>query len=208
MKRMEQLYEILAEIRCAVLVEIGVYQGRRARRMAKAAFRKSPAVTYYGFDLFEGLTPEDLRAESSLQPLSRAEIAEFLQGFAREAASRPLWLRREFSFELVPGYTSDTLPAFCEAHPDFAADFVFIDGGHSVATIENDWRYCSRMVRPGGILCLDDYYEDPEHIREFGCNQLVERLRDSREWRVSVLPVADPHKSGGTCRIARIDRIG
>lgn len=53
------------------------------------------------------------------------------------------WKRRSFKFALHEGYTRDTLPSFREANPTFRAEFVFIDGGHSIDTIANDWEHCS-----------------------------------------------------------------
>jgi len=205
--RVEQLFQAIKANRCRVLVEIGVHRGNRARRFVRAAAIKSPSVAYYGFDLFGEFTPEVRRRESSPTPLSRPEVASHIQEAARELSAREGEARRDVSFELYEGFTHRTLPAFLKSHRGFRADFVFIDGGHSVETIANDWRYCSRMVGPGGLIFLDDYYEDAEHCRRFGCNRLVESLRRNRRWNVEVLPVADHKPRGGTNRIVRVERL-
>ena len=64
------------------------------------------------------------------------------------------------------------------------ADLVFIDGGHSVETVENDF---DRLRGCKNIL-MDDYYTPCNRglcpdVTKFGCNQLVEKVR---HW---VLPV-------------------
>src|SRR5688572_1599215 len=205
MKRMEQLYEELAQRRCDTIVEIGTYQGKRARRMAKAAFKNNPAVAYVGFDLFELTNAEIVQSESSLWAPSRAEVEAFLDEFAREAASSPLpWLRKKFTYELHQGFTQETLPAFCESHPGFTADFLFIDGGHSVATIANDWEYCRRLVAPDGVIFLDDYYENDDEIDRLGCNRLIDSLRDDPAWTITLMPVVDPSPRHQGIRLARV----
>jgi hypothetical protein len=116
------------------------------------------------------------------------------------------WRRRRFSFELHAGYTRDSLPRFAAERPGFRADFVFIDGGHAVTTIENDWRYCSSFIAPRGEIYLDDYYGQAELTERFGCNQLVERLRTQPEWEVTVLPATDTIPDLGTIQIVRVRR--
>ena len=54
------------------------------------------------------------------------------------------------------------------------ADFVFIDGGHSVETITSDWLWVSRIINPGAVVVFDDYYK-PER-EGFGCNRIVENI--------------------------------
>ena len=52
-------------------------------------------------------------------------------------------------------------------------DFAFIDGGHSVETIKNDYEWVSENIDKGGMIIIDDYY-DPE-VKGFGCNFLVDK---------------------------------
>lgn len=42
------------------------------------------------------------------------------------------------------------------------ADFVFIDGGHSMEAAQNDFDGWARWVRPGGALLIHDVFPNPE----------------------------------------------
>ena len=207
--RYEQLTDALSQMRVETVVEIGVWNGVRAQELAGAALRNSPSVQYQGFDLFESLTDEELEEELSKRPPSEAEVRELLDRFRARVERRGRILksrRRSFQFELHQGYTRDTLPAFIEARPDFRADFVWLDGGHKVETIANDWGYTSRMLADDGVLYLDDYYGNDELAERFGCNQLVAQLRDDDAWEAEVLPVRDTIPDMGTIQIVRVKR--
>jgi hypothetical protein len=207
LKRYAQLTEALKRTRCETLVEIGTWNGRRAEELVAAALRRSPTVAYYGFDLFEQLTEEDLAAEFSKRPPSRSTVESKLYRFQRRVRAlnvvRP-WRRRSFQFALHQGHTRDTLPLFRQAHPHFRAQFIFIDGGHSIETIANDWDNCSQFVDPAGAIFLDDFYGDEELAERFGCNKLIERLQVHPAWDVSILPETDTIEDLGTIQIARV----
>jgi hypothetical protein len=201
--RYSQLTDALASMSVRTLIEIGTWNGRRAQELVSAALQRSQAVTYHGFDLFEALTEEELEAELSKRPPSRSEVEASLRRFRRRLSLRP-WRRRRFEFELHQGYTRDTLPAFREANPELRAEFVFIDGGHKIETIANDWENCSKLVAPDGAIFLDDFYGDATLAERFGCNQLLDGLRDDPAWDVIVLPETDTFETIGSVQIARV----
>jgi hypothetical protein len=207
LKRYGQLTEALAAMPCKNLVEVGTWNGRRARELVTAALRTNPTVKYYGFDLFEALTDEELEAELSKRPPSQADVEAGLRRFQWRisilSALRP-WHRRNFDFTLHQGYTRDTLPAFREAHPGFQAEFIFIDGGHSIETITNDWENCSQVVSSDGFIFLDDYYGNAELAERFGCNKLIAGLRGDAAWEVTILPETDMIEGLGTIQIALV----
>jgi hypothetical protein len=205
--RYAQLTQALAELECERIIEVGVWNGRRAEELSAAALSGNPDVIYHGFDLFEALTAEELEQELSKQPPSRAVVEARLRRFQRRvavlSALRP-WARKRFAFALHQGYTRETLPAFRAAHPDFRAQFIFIDGGHSIETIGNDWDNCSRLVDANGVIFMDDFYGNTELAKSFGCNQLLERLESDPRWKVDVLPATDTFEDIGTIQIARV----
>ena len=57
---------------------------------------------------------------------------------------------------LTLGDSKQTVPAFFERHPDVRCDIAHVDGGHAYAEawadLENFWR----VLRPGGLLLIDD----------------------------------------------------
>lgn len=203
LKRYDQLTDALKDMQCRTLVEVGTWNGERAKELVAAALRSNPASTYHGFDLFEALTDDELNAELSKRPPTQAEVEASLRRFQQRLRWR-LWARRTFDFELHQGYTRDTLPAFRTAHPQLRAEFIFIDGGHSIETIANDWASCSQLVAPGGSIFLDDYYGNEQLAEEFGCNQLIASLRQDDAWQVAVLPETDEFPEIGTIQIVRV----
>jgi hypothetical protein len=209
LQRYGQLTAALREMEVRQLVEVGTWNGNRARELIGAALRNSSHVTYQGFDLFELLTDTDLEEELSKRPPSREDVASHLQAYRRLIRARSLltpWRRRDFDFDLHQGYTRDTLPAFREAQPAYRADFVFIDGGHKVETIANDWEHTSKLLAPTGAIFLDDFYDNEELAEEFGCNQLIASLEAAPEWEPTVLPAADHIPGMGAIRIVKVTR--
>jgi hypothetical protein len=110
---------------------------------------------------------------------------------------------RRFEFTLHQGYTRETLPVFRAANPAFRAQFIFIDGGHSIETIRGDWETCSQLVDVDGAIFMDDFYGDPKLAERFGCNTLVDGLRADARWAVEVLPETDTIEELGTIQIVR-----
>jgi Methyltransferase domain len=207
LKRYRQLTDALAGMTCSTLVEVGTWNGLRAIELARAALRRSSAVTYHGFDLFEELTDEQLEAELSKRPPPRAAVEDRLREFQERIARRGRILasrRRSFDFDLHPGDTRETLRAFREQSPGFQADFVFIDGGHKIETIENDWQQTHPLLSARGAVFLDDYYGNDALAREFGCNSLLDRLRSDPDWEVALLPERDEIPGIGPIQIARV----
>jgi predicted O-methyltransferase YrrM len=203
---MKQIFKEIEKRRCESIIEIGTYNGRQARRFAKAAFRRSPSVTYHGFDLFELCTSASLNPGSPRKPPSVAEVDAFLEALRKEYAFRPLWLRRDFKYELHQGFSGETLAVFRKSFPQFRADVILIDGGHHVDVIAEDWRHSVELLAPGGVIYLDDYYDRPRFPGEYGANTLAEQLASSPEWKVDVLPVVDIGNKNTGIRVVRAER--
>ena len=127
-RRYGHLLEAVAQRKPSSIVEVGVYTGRRAHEMIEAASLGGGAksVHYFGFDLFELFTPDVLESELSKQPLSRDEVASRLEQSGAKV-------------ELFKGYSQETLPEFVQGRGDQPVDFIFIDGGHAIETIRDDW---------------------------------------------------------------------
>ena len=60
---------------------------------------------------------------------------------------------------------------------------VFIDGGHSEADVEGDFDHWSRLLIPGGYLCLHDVYLKPEDGGQ-SPRRVWERAQSSGSWRM------------------------
>lgn len=158
------------------IVEVGVWNGSRAMRMSYAACKIFDSVSYTGYDLFEDITPDIINKELSNKPtVSMEHTTERLNWFIREIIIGP-----EFSYDLIKGDTNDTLK-----DKSIMADFVFIDGGHSVSTMEND--YAAFKECP--LVVLDDYYIgfDNAVTDRVGANKVVDLIREDPNYSVELI---------------------
>lgn len=146
------------------ILEIGVYDGQHSYEMIKIAQRYSGQnISYYGFDLFEDIKPEDIKREHSKSKIFR--MFDIQNKLAKTNAR---------SIKLYKGYTKDTLKEFVD-DPRYATfiDFIFVDGGHSVETIKNDWFYVQKLMNKESVVIFDDYYVDYDKL---GCKNLIDNL--------------------------------
>lgn len=192
-KRYGQLYDVIKEIKAANIMEIGTWSGTRAAAMILAARQAAPGkkISYYGFDLFEDLTPDLYAQEISKYPPTMATVkAKLVQTGAQ--------------VELFKGDTNVSLSQLAVKLPKM--DFIFIDGGHSKATIENDWRYSLEVLADKGVIIFDDYW--PDRI-DAGAKSLVDSLPRDR-FNVQIMPITDIFKNPDhgrlTIQFARVSR--
>ena len=148
-------------------MEIGTYNGVHACQMIETAniFHPMNRIEYFGFDLFEALTNQDIQKEFTKIPPTYDEVSRKLQETGAIV-------------HLYMGYTKDTLPKFLEENQgDKQIDLVFIDGGHSFETIAYDWNYAKRVMNHKTVVIFDDYYnnEEPE-VTGIGCQSLIRHL--------------------------------
>lgn len=124
------LNEYIRRNKCRKIIEIGVADGENARTMVKVAIRNfSPEeVEYYGFDLFEGNRMEQVRQK------------------LRETRCR---------FELLKGDSVETLPRAVKTLPKM--DLIFIDGGHSYATVKSDWENLRSLMHDETAVFFHNY---------------------------------------------------
>lgn len=181
-KRYRQLYSLIGEIRAKNIMEIGTWRGKRAKSMILEAKKYFPReeVFYYGFDLFETLPPEKLNKEFSKQPLSMETVKNELS----ETGAR------------ITLYKGDTKKTLSEVSPHLPKmDFIFIDGGHSLETVQNDWDYASRLMHGKTVVVFDDYWSERD---DAGAKPIVDAI-DRSIYDVKILPKFDVfinHNSG------------
>lgn len=173
-KRYRQLYSLIGEIRARNIMEIGTWRGKRAKLMILEAQKYFPreGVSYYGFDLFETLPTEKLSKEFSKQP----PLMETVKNELSKTDARII---------LYKGDTKEVLPEMMPSLPKM--DFIFIDGGHSLGTVQNDWDYASRLMHDGTVVIFDDYW--PE-ITDGGAKPIVDAI-DRAIYEVEILPEYD-----------------
>jgi len=127
-------------------MEIGTHSGKNAQRLSETC------KFYYGFDLWE----EAKSYEHNGKGVADMNLAKS---------------RIKCPHELIKGDTRVTLPEFLKR--GVKVDFAFIDGGHSVETIQSDWDCVKQMLNPGAIVVFDDYYDPP---KKYGANEVVKNI--------------------------------
>lgn len=187
--------------RAANVLEIGTWNGDRALEFAEAALSANvKKFNYVGFDLFEDMTPEKSREEFNVKsPTNLNAVQTKLDTWAK---TKPI----PMTFTLIKGNTRRTLPTFLLEYGPGIFDLAWIDGGHSVETIESDWDICAKLVKPDGLVLLDDFYEllpDADATKFYGCNRLVHSLMSAGR-DVFIFPEMDPVRGGGFTKAVRI----
>lgn len=159
--RYSQLEDIVLECKPTSIIEIGTHHGHRAYNMCVAALEHHEKVHYIGFDLWDDATPETNQREMNGKGAGSERKA--LEAMKLINLSYP-----GFTFELHKGDTRTTLHG-----KTLIADFVFLDGGHSVETIRGDYE----AVKGSKVVVLDDYYVSGADTTKYGCNDLVKDQR-------------------------------
>lgn len=178
--RYGQLIPLIQSCRPQKIIEVGTFQGARAVAMCREALRYNSEVHYTGFDLFEDATPETNLEEKNGKGIGI--LADVEQKLADIKKDHP-----GLTWELIKGNTRKTLHG-----KNLVADFVFIDGGHSVETIRGDYE----AVKGSRLVAFDDYYTKGIDTKKFGCNSIVNKLQHE------ILPTEDWVRGGGGVRMA------
>ena len=183
MKRYSQLITEINKCKPKVIFEVGVWKGTTAVKMIRAAQKHNKDITYYGFDLFEGMTPD----------VKEKEIHAKIN--STEAEARKRIYGTGCRYLLTVGNTLDTLPQIVDEVVHFNTidipDFVFIDGGHSLETIKSDWHSISQMMLPNEtVVIFDDYYSNDTTK---GCKAIIDDLDE--EFTYEILPSTDKVKN-------------
>jgi len=194
--RLMRYNDLIEEVKAAepkLIMEIGTWNGITALEMLKYA----PGAKYIGFDLFEEATKETDEQEYNVKAhFSITEVAD------------AMWEKQK-DFILVKGNTRETLPAFCDNYLEYAImrgvtnledfkkpDFIFIDGGHSVETIQSDWDFVKQVAAEGATVIFDDYYSPK--VEGMGCNEVVKDLKHE------LLKSIDGTKMGAANRLVKV----
>lgn len=180
--RYDQILKIIDLQKPQRIVEIGCWNGDNAIRMIQTALKYHDTVEYYGYDLFEDATSETDALEFNVKPHNQVDaVSQKILHYCPRA-----------KVMLFKGNTRETL----KSHPPYG-DFCYIDGGHSIETIANDYEACKNIT----VIVFDDYYVKDDKglcpdLEQVGCNKLIESLAGC-----VVLPDADPIKGGGLTKL-------
>ncbi len=180
-QRYEQIFHAIKNNRCRRIMEVGTWNGERAVQMIETAKRhwKAAQVSYYGFDIFELMNDEIFAKEVSKRPPSMQEVKTKLENTGAKIF-------------LFKGFTEEVMPKVMPALPKM--DLVFIDGGHSIETITNDWKWTQPVMDEKTVVIFDDYWSGEWGKRkDAGCQTLIDNL-DKTKFRAEILPIQDSFK--------------
>ena len=160
-KRYSNILSIIFYYKPKSIAEIGVYRGVRSREMIQAAKIFNRNIEYFGFDLFEVINKKIQKKELSKIPYTKKDVQNKLSKHAK--------------VKLFKGYTKKTLDKL----KNKKVDLIFIDGGHRLSTIQNDWIKSKKFQKKNTIIIFDDYYlNNKKIIKNYGCNQVINKISD------------------------------
>ena len=84
-------------------------------------------------------------------------------------------------------------------------DLIFIDGGHREDTLRLDWENVQELIHDETVIVFDDYYYDrPDELKGYGCNNVVESLGEG--WEVNHLnPITSHENPWGDVEIGLVE---
>jgi len=123
------------------ICEIGTHNGSSAIQFIDYLFPKVHRLHYTGYDLFDLADKNTDAQEHNGKGPGNFKLAD------KALTKRKEKYGKRFSYELIKGYTKDTLTS------PVAYDFVYIDGGHSYETVMHDYF----MVKESTVIVFDDY---------------------------------------------------
>ncbi len=159
-----------------IIMEIGVWKGDTAIKLINEALLVNNNVTYLGYDLFEELTQHIIKLEHCKPTDKPCSMQAIWQKLSKTKAN----------IFLYKGFTRDTLETSGLKYLH-SVDFVFLDGGHSLETINNDWQNIQKFLHKNSVIILDDYYKNKTDL---GCKQLVDNL-DRSKYKIELLEPID-----------------
>jgi predicted O-methyltransferase YrrM len=173
-RRYKHLYEFVGKTKAKNIMEVGTWNGKRAISMIEEARKNQPieSIHYYGFDLFEELSDEEFKYELSKKPPFKAVVLAAIE-------------QTGATVHLYQGNTLKVMPEVVPSLPKM--DFVFIDGGHSLDTIRNDWQNTKPVMDENTVVIFDDYWVNRE---DGGCKPIVDKI-DRDKYDVELLKTID-----------------
>jgi len=180
--RYQNLFKEIMSIKPKTILEVGTHTGKQAERMVNSAIGFNREITYLGFDLFDDMTPDVKQKEIH----HKADVGINGATQVLDALKRK---HKGFNYKLYKGNTLETLPLFVDEYKG-KVDFVFIDGGHSLDTIANDWRNIKKVMHEKTVVLFDDYYVGDSTK---GCMREILRINKESDYKATLFPETDSH---------------
>gem|GEM_PF-368967 len=177
-KHYNPLFEYLGTHECRNIMEIGTHCGRNAIAMIRASQAPEEEITYYGFDMFEPLSPEVAAIEFSGMYSTPPSVQEVQSLIESETKAKAI---------LYKGDSKMSLPEIVPSLP--VMDIIYADGGHSIPTVQSDWNNVKKLMGIDTVVFFDDYFDELPMI---GCKSLKETI--ANEYDVDVCKETDNYQ--------------
>lgn len=169
--RYKNLLEQIDLVAPRFILEFGVWKGYTAVRMIKHALQYRQDVHYFGIDTFQNITVEQAAYENHTKAMAQyKETLKYLDSEIGQARHSVVMGESKKMFRKIRRNFMKNI--FYTKH----CDLIFIDGGHSVATILHDWLAAESIMDDKTVVIFDDYYKDITdvgafHVIEYGVNR-------------------------------------
>lgn len=185
--RYKNLLEQIDLCRPQIIFEFGVWKGFSAIRMMKQAMQHRQDCFYIGIDMFENITVEEAKWENHTKDLAiKKKVIALLK---QELGPNRFCVVGGATKQVFRGVRRKILKGLLFRH---YADFIFIDGGHSVETITHDWFAAESIMNEKTVVIFDDYYRD---ITDIGAFTTVEYIISQKCFNIEYLQPIDHFKT-------------
>jgi predicted O-methyltransferase YrrM len=167
----DQYFDLITEHGFRDVLEIGTLYGQSTLFLAEAARKHGGHVTTVDLRLSE-------RQWINKEPIT--DIHEVAERLISEAGLSDV-------VEFIAGNSNDVLPALAKTGKKF--DFILIDGSHDYPVALLDFINADRLVKPGGIIAMDDVGAGTARRENFngGPNRILPMIFSSGRYEIEML---------------------
>jgi len=152
----QEFVEVFNELKPNLVVEVGTFFGGSARFMAHLGIARNLDIEIVCIDTFLG-SVEHWHGDQYFKPA----------GFFKNGRP-PIFdkfmtntIRAELTNQITPFPIDSVNGGLTLKRYGIQADLVYIDGGHEYESVSQDLKVFKDIVRPGGIMLLDDSHYEP-----------------------------------------------
>lgn len=133
------------------VIEVGSWKGLSANRMAKICKQRGVSAEIVCIDTWLG-SPEHMEGESASHGMRRVNgVPTLLTEFAKNTKTAGN------DDSIFPFPISSAQGASYLASKGVMADIIYVDAGHEYESVLLDLRLYWSLLRPGGVMIMDDY---------------------------------------------------
>lgn len=138
---LEPFFEIFDYYKPTTICEIGTHDGKSAVQFVDHCLQYQKNLKYTGYDIFDAVKSNEKFHAKEVNGKGAGKFTTAKNNLRHRQKKK-----NKFSFELIVGFTKDTLV-------ESTYDFVYIDGGHSYKTVKQDYE----KLKTSKVIVFDDY---------------------------------------------------